>query len=74
MIVYHQTETDSGKKVWCATINNTVYVPYHHDKEYVIRRAKYFEEKLKDPEYDVEKECYNLGLSNSAKRQFNIPL
>ena len=60
MIIYHQTPDQHGKMFFCAFVNDIVYIPFSPDEEYVKRRVKYFEEKLKDPEYNIKEDCFNL--------------
>lgn len=60
MIVYHSTPTDKGTIVHSALINGLVYVPYNEDESYVYKRANHFENRLKDPEYRVQSETFQI--------------
>jgi hypothetical protein len=60
MIVYHSTTTDKGIAVHSALINGLVYVPYNEDESYVQKRAKHFENRLKEPEYRVQSETFKI--------------
>ncbi len=72
MIAYHKTTDQHGVWHYCANINNLVYVPYHKDEEYIIKRAKEIEKGLDDGTFDLKKETFDISLSRAAKRQFNI--
>ncbi len=72
MIVFHSTENQHGKLHYCATVNNTVYVPYHKDEAYIIKRANQIEKELNNGTFDLKKETFDISLSKAAKQQFNI--
>jgi hypothetical protein len=53
MIEYHETTNQNRVPYFNALVDKLIYIPYNISKEYVKKRAKYFEENLKNPEYNM---------------------
>ncbi len=72
MIKYHETTNQHDKPFFCAMVNNLVYVPYHENESYIIKRANQIEKELNNGTFDLKKETFDISLSKAAKQQFNI--
>ena len=55
----HKTTNQFGELFYCGMIKN-IYIPYNKDKNYIIRRLRYFSQKLKTSEYNVKTDTFNL--------------